>query len=108
MPTGTRKARALCRVEPADTGAPAGDDADPSGAPSGFADTSSTGSVSALSGRTTPKPYCGSRPGGPRSFAVLIICWITLGALSLGYLARISAAKPETNAAAGLVPVALA
>src|SRR5581483_5931074 len=52
-----------------------------------------------------PYPYCGSRPGVPASFAVAMSRWMTLAALRLGYLARISAATPETNAVAGLVPV---
>src|SRR5438552_13739956 len=64
-----------------------------------------TSAVNALTRLRTPKPYSGSRPGGPLSVAVAVRRWMTSGAERFGYLARTRAAAPETIAVASLVPV---
>src|SRR3954466_11263849 len=71
---------------------------------SGLSKTAGTTAVRAPVGSTMPKPNVGSRPGTPRSFAVLMIRLITSPAGIVGQRDRISAAVPETIGAAKLVP----
>ena len=66
--------------------------------------TGGTFAVSAVTGSIRPKPYCGSRPGGPASRAVRMILLITFAASRFGYFDRINAATPETIAVESEVP----
>ena len=82
------------------TGLPAGGRGTGTGGPAGWAAAAGTTAVTACTGLIMPAPVCA--PVGPS--AVASIRRTTWAAVSRGWAARTSAATPDTNAAAKLVP----